>query len=249
LKIKRIRIENPMAALRVLEDEEFVRENMMYVVGVRGERVALRFRRLGLFSFSDEYVLKVVRRRDSLVHFLNGFKSRASISYRVDSDDCVVIRVEFEGPRKWVALPCLLRLAETMIFEAVDRVRSESSASRLHRLSEKLALMSWIAKLLSRSILVKSEIVSVPRGGLVSYIESLLSDTNLRKYRVVYVSGSGEHGAFRIVFVDGSLAGVYINYRGTERSDERALNDFEGFVRIKVYGSMVRDLESLEREL
>lgn len=114
--------------------------------------------------------------------------------------------------------------------------------------SDLLASISWVSKLLMKSVLLRSELTMISKGGLLDSIERLVAEKILQRYPVVYVSGYGDNGTFRILFVGGEIRGVYASVGGKEYvGDERILNEFEGVTRVKVYGSLVKPEEVLQK--
>lgn len=244
-----VRVNNVGLTLRHLKDADFVKSSLPYLTGIKGEKVTLRFTRMLLFHFEDTYDLLVTSINGNVNHVLTGEKSNIKLSFKGSSNKSIVATATYEGPRAWVVGSCLSKLVTTLVREADARageVADTAVKESTTGYSEKLALVSWVSKLLMKSLLIKSEIVAIPRGGLVNYVENLVAEEVLRKYRVVYVSGASDAGTFRLLFVNGSLAGTYVNLGGKEYvGDERVLNEFEGFTKVRVYGSMVKDLSEL----
>ena len=241
-----VRVPKPDLTLKYLRDESLVRSSIPYLVGVVGGKVVLRFTRALLFHFKDAYDVLVKSSNDGVNYLFAGERSNIELAFKASADS-IVGTAAYDGPRAWVVRPCLGKVLNALINEARARAGEAVEAARegTADYSEKLALVSWVSKLLMRSILIKSEIVAMPKGGLVSYVEKL-ADEVLRKYRVVYVSGASDSGTFRLLFINGALAGTYINLGGKEYvGDEKALNLFEGFTQIRVYGSMLDNLDAL----
>jgi len=243
------KVTHPNITLKYLRDEDFIKSSLPYLVGVRKGKITLRFTRMLFFHFEDTYDLLVTSISENVNHILTGRESNIKLTFKKGPNNSIVATATYEGPRAWVVGSCLSKLLTTLIKEADARAREEveATATRVASdYSEKLALVSWVSKLLMKSLLVKSEIVAIPKGGLVSYVENLVAEEILQKYRVVYVSGTSDNGTFRLLFANGSLAGTYVNLGGKEFvGDERALNEFEGFTKVRVYGSMVKDLSEL----
>jgi len=244
-------VEGAARALQMLRDEDFVKSTLPYLVGVSKGKVVLRFRRMMVFHFQDSYELLITTVDGNVNHMLNGERSKIRVTFSAPSKDLITAVATYEGPRAWVVGACLSNLVRALIKEAAARAPPETvtggtTAAGHEDLSRNLALVSWVSKLLMKSLLVKSEIVAIPKGGLVNYVENLITEEVLQKYRVVYVSGTSDKGTFRLLFIDGSLAGTYVNLGGEEFvGDERALNRFDGFTKVRVYGSMIKDVSEL----
>lgn len=220
---------------------------MPYIVARRGDRVTLMFRRL-LFRFQDTYVFRVEEKgQDRVAHYFEGEKSNITIEYRAEGEGTVIAEAEYQGPRKWVVSKYLRKMAESLIEDTalvVEKRRAYAEAEGDY--SQKLASLSWTSRLLLKSLLVRNEITIIPKGGLMSYIEGLIAEKVIQKYPVVYVSGSGDSGSFRLLFVNGRLAGVYAAVGGKEYlGEEKVLNQVEGVTRIKVYATLSKPEEVL----
>ncbi len=242
------RVTNTNLTLKYLKDDDFVRSSLPYLVGVKGSgKVTLRFTRMMFFHFEDNYDLLVTSVNGDVNIILAGERSNIKLTFTASTNNSVAATATYDGPRAWVVSSCLNKLVTTLIKEADARAKEAAETSRTTAdYSEKLALVSWVSKLLMKSLLLKTEIVSIPKGGLVNYVENLIAEEILQKYRVVYVSGSSDSGTFRLLFVSKSLAGSYVNLGGKEYvGDERALNEFEGIAKVRVYGSMIKDLSEL----
>ena len=196
------------------------------------------FRRF-LLRFQDDYEIDVDEDDYGVYVLFNGSKSNIKIYYKLSGKN-ILIYADYNGPRRWIVWPRIKDIAVSTVREAIrlseNRHAGGRSAERDY--SSILADLSVITRLLSKSMLVKSMEVGIQRGGFHGFIEELHETGVLRDYRVVYVSGAGV-GTFRLLFVDGDLAGVYINISGKEIvGDPKALNMLEGLYRVKIYGSL-----------
>ncbi len=223
--------------LKALSDRDLVISSMPCVVARHRDKVRLRFSRLFLFRVEDTYSISLSR-SDSVVQIkLAGDKSTIDLTFFVYVNR-VEYTGEYNGPKPWVVSSCLEEMGESIYHEAISESERIVGPAVSTDFSELLAKMSWISRLLTKSILVKSEVIVINKGGLVSYIENLASSNVLTKFKTVYVSGTSDKGSFRLLFMDGELVGVYAIIGGQEHiGDDKALNDFEGFTRIRVYGS------------
>ncbi len=230
--------------LEMLKDKEFIISSLPCVVARFSNKILLRFSRLFLFRVDDVYSLDIEQIDKGTVIKLFGEKSTVTLIFRLLENDKIEYVGEYNGPKQWVVVPCLEDIGRSVIKDVAEEARRRS-VERSHTAagadySALLAKVSWVSKLLLRSVLIKSEIVAINKGNLISYIEDLASEGVLSKYKTVYVSGTSDIGSFRMLFISGELVGVYSLIRGKEYvGDDKVLNEFEGFTRIRVYGSNV----------
>ncbi len=232
--------------LAVLGDREFVLSSLPYVVGRSADEVTLSFSRL-LLRFRDTYKLKVEGGASPTLvrHVLLGRRSTIVIEYEARKREIDVYGL-YRGPRRWVASKHVRDIAYSLVSEAARLARVRPVDGSGADYSYALSSVSWVSKLVMKSVLVKNELAVIPRGGLVGYVERLVAEKLLERYPVVYVSGSGDRGVFRLLFVDGALRGVYAVVDGREYvGDDRALNALEGLVRVKVYAAVSKPREVL----
>lgn len=231
--------------IEFLSDPDNLLPGMPFVVGLVGRRVKLLFKRF-FFKFQDIYSIEARREGEEEVSLeLEGDKSRIRVLYRVYPSN-VIVFAEYDGPRRRIAWPRVKELALSIAKYAVEhagRVAGAEGEAGGRDYSEKLADLSWVTSLLMKSMLVKSMDVALLRGEFGRFIEDLMHEGLLRKYRLVYVSGSG-NGSFRLLFIDGRLVGVYAAFGGREVvGDASKLNELEGYYKVKIYASVSPKLE------
>ncbi len=231
----------PEKLLKILGDTEFVISNMPYITG-RRDTVKLEFRRLRVFRFSDEYSVSTSENDEHVSIVLIGGKSIIRYTFRPVARR-ILVDIEYKGPRGWIVSKYLEEIARTLVDEA-DR-----KALRLHvglikatkpesSVSKKLGEISWIAKLLMRSVLVRNEVKYLGKKTFPQYLDELLTSTRvIEKYPVVLVSGDGTDARFRLLYVGGRLRGTYVAVGEKEVYDDKGvLDEIEGILRIRVYG-------------
>ncbi len=230
-------------ALRLLADRGFTLSYMPFIVGITGNRVKLLFTRFLVAKYSDEYELSITSSAGVVAHSFTGKQSRFTIEYRVEGEQ-LTARGGYQGPRKWLVSGKLRDIAKSLV-EAALREAEKTGEERgrvggAEDFSENLKSLSWTSKLIMKSMLLRNEATIITKGGLVDYIERLIGEGIVKKYCVVYVSGSSENGSFRLLFVNGELKGVYAIVDGKEYiGDDKALNMLQGVTRVKVYGSLL----------
>lgn len=244
------KIELPVSAdagdvVGVLGDKEFVLSSMPYVVGRSGDAVVLEFRRLRVFRFRDRYVVSVERGDGRVEIMLRGARSVIRLIYSAGGGGLEAVAV-YDGPRRWVVSRYVVEIARGLAEEAARRAVAVRRAEALRApvaggasdYSEKLARISWITRLVMKSVLVKNEIKVLGKGTLHGYIEELVSAEKIfEKYPAVYISGDSEEAKFRLLFIGGELRGVYAVIGDKEYyGDDKPLNEVKGLVKLRVYG-------------
>lgn len=237
---------DPINVIGVLCDKGFVLSNMPYVVGRSGEGIALEFRRLRIFRFRDNYEVLIECGNGSARLRLRGSRSTIELIYSTHSNG-LAAEVTYDGPRKWVVSKYVVEIAESLAREAEREARSKQAVAAAALpagtgsadYSAKLASISWVTKLIMKSVLIKNEVRVLGKGKLHSYIEELLSsgENIFRKYPAIYISGDGDDARFRMLFVGGELRGIYAVVGDKEFfGDDKPLNDVKGLVKLRVYG-------------
>jgi len=105
-------------------------------------------------------------------------------------------------------------------------------------ISSKLASLSFIAKLVSTSMLVYSDKLDLSKTDISLFIEETLR--KFSRYPVTYILGFNDETVFRLLFVNGELKGVYIRMSGKEFYSEEAVSKLNGLFNVSVYASLLR---------
>ncbi|MEB3760058.1 MAG: hypothetical protein GSR72_03730 [Desulfurococcales archaeon] len=230
-----------------LKEKNNLLPSIPYVVGLFNDKLRLMFKRF-FFKFEDTYEISIEHSTDNeIVITLKGDASTIKLLYKIYTNK-ILLFADYTGPRKRIVWPKLRNLAYSILEHAVNHsVNARNLKQTTARdFSRKLADISWISKLLMKSMLVKTMDVSIIKGEFNKFIEDLHSQGIFNKYKVVYVSGSG-NGSFRLLFINGQLAGTYAIISGDELlEDPTALNKIEGLYRVKIYGSFLHSPEAIE---
>lgn len=251
-----MRIEQEKAAqvMRLLADTELIRPAIPGTVGLRGDTVTIMFRRL-FIRFQDNYRLEVSTSQsgNEITIVFRGERSRITISYRV-SGDAMEVYTDYEGPRRLIVRGQVKTIAMSILrhaFTELSRRREEPEQVPGGRGADYSTLLKdppRLMKMLMKSMLVYSrEIRAV--NGIHDVIEHLRSQGIFNKYDHVYVTGSTSDGrvSFRLLFINGSLAGVYANVNGEEKhGDPWIISEAPGIYNVKVYSVMPQGLEVLK---
>ncbi len=244
-KVGEIRYESSIKNLiRVLTSPDDLLPGIPFVVGLSGKRIRLLFRRL-LFRFQDDYEINSEQLEEDEVKLIfKGEKSTIIILFKI-YPRLIQVFADYSGPRKWVVWPRVKDLALSIASFAVEHAGhvEQKEEEVKEDYSKMLADLSWITRLLMKSMLVKTMDVVIRRGEFNKFIEDLHNLGVFKNYKMIYVSGSG-NGSFRLLFINGELVGVYSIVEGDEiLGDTTKLNKLEGYYKVKIYGSITPTLE------
>lgn len=230
-----------------LKEKNNLLPSIPYVVGLFNDKIRLMFKRF-IFKFEDTYEISIDHITDNeMMITLKGDASTIKLLFKIYTNK-ILLFADYIGPRKRIVWPKLRNLAYSILEHAVNHSVNVKNLKQttIADFSLKLADIAWISKLLMKSMLVKTMDVTIIRGEFNKFIEDLHSQGIFNKYKVVYVSGSG-NGSFRLLFVNGKLAGVYAIISGDELlEDSTVLNKIEGLYRVKIYGSLLPSPEVIE---
>ncbi len=228
---------NPDKIVDYLSNTENILPILPYTTGRSRGKVKLEFRRLRVFRFVDEFEVRSIRQDRSLTLLFEGSRSRIRFFFRPE-ESSVTVLIDYDGPRGWIVGKYLSEIASVLVYEADKAVHSTKSIEAVADLSANLARISWISRLLMKSVMIKNETRVVSKGGLLDYIESLITEEKVfSKYPGLYISGDGVNSKMRLLFLNGELKGVYVVLGDKEFfGDENVLKEIGGLMRIRVYG-------------
>ncbi len=228
---------NPDKIVDYLSNIENILPILPYTTGRSRGKVKLEFRRLRVFRFVDEFEVRSIRQDRSLTLLFEGSRSRIRFFFRPE-ESSVTVLIDYDGPRGWIVGKYLSEIASVLVYEADKAVHSTKSIEAVADLSANLARISWISRLLMKSVMIKNETRVVSKGGLLDYIESLIMEEKVfSKYPGLYISGDGVNSKMRLLFLNGELKGVYVVLGDKEFfGDENVLKEIGGLMRIRVYG-------------
>ena len=152
--------------LRVMGDKDFLYESLPFVVGREGDKVKLRFSRL-LFNFEDIYTPHVEHDvgRKFVRYVFEGRRSKLVLEFKSNGAR-ILGEASYSGPRGWIVGKYLGRILESMVDNAAriaDRVARLKTGESDY--SDLLASISWVSKLLMKSVLLRSELTMIRKGG------------------------------------------------------------------------------------
>lgn len=243
---------------RTLQDEDLFLSSLPYVVAREGDSVTLRFRRFGLFTLTKKFTVSLASKSGTSATYAliaEGAMFSIIISY---VEDKLKTEVNYNGEREWIVSKYLDTIAERILnnyykelkkyeaFAARGELREEVKSTK-STLSAELAGLGLSIKIISKSKLVKDEVVKVEKGGLMGYVEKLVLD--YINYPLLYISGDASNGKFKLLVINQEIKGIYANIEGKEYlGDEKVLYNFEGEINIRVYvalsPSLLKELEA-----
>ncbi len=228
---------NPDKIVDYLSNIENILPILPYTTGRSRGKVKLEFRRLRVFRFVDEFEVRSIRQDRSLTLLFEGSRSRIRFFFQ-PNESSIIVSIDYDGPRGWIVGKYLSEIASVLVYEADKAVHSTKSIEAVADLSANLARISWISRLLMKSVMIKNETRVVSKGGLLDYIESLIMEEKVfSKYPGLYISGDGVNSKMRLLFLNGELKGVYVVLGDKEFfGDENVLKEIGGLMRIRVYG-------------
>ncbi|MCQ4345414.1 MAG: hypothetical protein RXQ70_04495 [Sulfolobaceae archaeon] len=219
-------------------DKKNVIDSMPNLVGFTENKVKLRIRRFLFFektleyeltsTFGEGYIQYKFETEDSSVALLvtlNKDKKRILLN--------LVYSGKYENQMK-KSLEEFITNLKTKYLEQKQKLVSTAGET----ISSKLASLSFIAKLVSTSMLVYSDKLDLNKGDISLFIEETLR--KFSRYPVNYILGFNDETVFRLLFVNGELKGVYIRISGKEFYSEEAVSKLKGLFNVSVYVSLLR---------
>ena len=219
-------------------DKKNVIDSMPNLVGFTENKVKLRIKRFLFFekileyeltsTFGEGYIQYKFETEDSSVALLvtlNKDKKRILLS--------LVYSGKYENQMK-KSLEEFMTNLKTKYLEQMQKMVSKVGET----ISSKLASLSFIAKLVSTSMLVYSDKLDLNKGDISLFIEETLR--KFSRYPVNYILGFNDDTVFRLLFVNGELKGVYIRISGKEFYSEEAVAKLKGLFNVSVYVSLLR---------
>ena len=233
-----IAIDDEESGVLWFYDKKNVISSLPNLVGFTENKVRLRIKRF-LFmektleytitsTFGEGYMQYKFENEDSslaLLATLNKDKKRLLMS--------LVYLGKYENQMNKLLKEFMLNL-KTKYLEQKQKMVSTAGET----ISSKLASLSFIAKLVSTSMLVYSDKLDFSKTDISLFIEETLR--KFSRYPVNYIIGFNDETVFRLLFVNGELKGVYIRISGKEFYSEEAIAKLKGLYNVSVYVSLLR---------
>ncbi len=197
--------------------------------------IKLRFSRFLLFSFESKFDITLGYSRDKFIEYklVDPKENTFKILFTVEGEDRVRISLSYSGEKEWIVGNALHKILSELKQGMEKEILKYQVSPHLEDYSHKLAKMSYLTKLIVKSKLIDTEEITVTQGGLVDYLEQIV--TQFAQYPVIYVSGTGS-STFRVLLINGELKGVYILDNNREYfGEEEVLNRLVGEFKLNIY--------------
>lgn len=208
----------------VIKNSDIILSYIPYQVERGKNEITLRFVRYLLFSFKDTFKIEgKIDTKGMIIYTLQSErknKFEIFISLKEDKENSVInIGVKYDGEKEWIVSKFLHEIGESIINGIEKEVKNITVTVTSEDFSENLGRLSFVTKLLMKSRLVKTDKIRISKGQFISLISDIIQE--FMRYQLIYVSGVSENESFRILFVGGSVRGVYVNINGKESFDEK----------------------------
>ena len=213
-------------------------DSMPNLVGFTEKKVKLRIKR---FLFLEK----------TLEYELTSTLGQGYIQYKFETEDSsFTLLVTLNKNKKLIVLSLIYsgkyenqmrKMLEEFIINLKTKyqeLKQKTESTAGETISVKLASISFIAKLVSTSMLVYSDKLDLSKNDISLFIEETLR--KFSHYPVNYILGFNDETMFRLLFVNGELKGVYIKISGKEFYSEEALSKLKGLFNVSVYASLLR---------
>ncbi|MFP3234283.1 MAG: hypothetical protein RXR08_11600 [Sulfolobaceae archaeon] len=231
-----IEINDEEFGIAWFSDKKNVIDSMPNLVGFTEKKVKLRIKRFLLLEKILEYELT-----SSL--------GQGYIQYKFETEDSsFTLLVTLNKNKKLILLSLIYSgkyenqmrklLEEFMINLKTKYLEQKTVSTTGETISSKLASLSFIAKLVSTSMLVYSDKLDLSKTDISLFIEETLR--KFSHYPVNYILGFNDETVFRLLFVNGELKGVYIKISNKEFYSEEAISKLKGLFNVSVYTSLLR---------
>ncbi|MEJ2779522.1 hypothetical protein WIW89_01060 [Stygiolobus sp. CP850M] len=231
-----IEINDGESGITWFYDKKNVIDSIPNLVGFTEKKVKLRIKRFLFLEKTLEYELTSTlgegyveykfENKDSsltLLVTLNKYKKRLLLN--------LIHSGKYENLKDKYLKEFLINLKTKYLEQKMVSKTSET-------ISSKLSSLSYIAKLVSTSMLVYSDKLDLSKNDISLFIEETLR--KFSRYPVIYILGFNDETVFRLLFVNGELKGVYIKISGKEFYSEEALSKLKGLFNVSVYTSLLR---------
>jgi hypothetical protein len=233
---KEIEMNDDEAAKLWFYDKKNIIDCIPNLVGFSENKIKLRAKKFLFLNTTLEYEITSIAGSDYIEYKFN------------NEDSSITLFITFNKNKKHI----LLSLSYSGKFERQMRKVLEEMISNLKRkyleqrtvnkkgetISSKLASLSFVAKLVSTSMLVYSDKLDLSKNDISLFIEETLR--KFSHYPVNYILGFNDETVFRLLFVNGELKGVYIRISGKEFYSEEAVSKLKGLFNVSVYVSLLR---------
>ncbi|MGC9105976.1 MAG: hypothetical protein ACP5HQ_06105 [Thermoprotei archaeon] len=214
--------------------------------------ITIRIRRFLIFSFQDTFKVHVRKLNEqAYVYTLtsdlgNTIEVFIGVAHeRGSGGPEIKVSAVYNGQKAWVIekfIDELVRIQPERLKEAAKRASAPAVPATPPQAGKiDLSRTAIVSRIIMKSRLVEQAEASIRPGQALDVIKELVWKYS-NKYKGIYVSGVSENTIFRLLFLNGELAGVYVNYGGQFTSDLRALKGLSGTFRVNVYVSLTPEI-------
>ncbi|MFP3260488.1 MAG: hypothetical protein RXQ22_06305, partial [Sulfolobus sp.] len=212
-------------------DKKNIIDSIPNLVGFSENRIKLRIRKFLFLNTTLEYEITSFAGRGDYIEYK--FKNK---------DSSITLFITFNKNKKHILLSLsysgkferqMSKVLEEMIGNLKRKYLEQRTVNKKgETISFKLSSLSFIAKLVSTSMLVYSDKLDLSKKDISLFIEETLH--KFSHYPVNYILGFNDETVFRLLFVNGELKGVYIRISGKEFYSEEAVSKLKGLFNVSV---------------
>ncbi|MCQ4367161.1 MAG: hypothetical protein NO114_05835 [Sulfolobales archaeon] len=221
-------------------DKKNVIDSMPNLVGFTENKVKLRIKRFLFLEKTLEYELtSTFGVGEGYIHykFENEDSSFALLVTLNKDKKRILLSITYYGKYENQMIKLLKEFITNLKIKYLEQKQKMVSTAG-ETISSKLASLSFIAKLVSTSMLVYSDKLDLSKKDISLFIEETLR--KFSRYPVTYILGFNDETVFRLLIVKGELKGVYIRISGKEFYSEEAVSKLKGLFNVSVYVSLLR---------
>jgi hypothetical protein len=233
-----IAIDDEESGVLWFYDKKNVISSLPNLVGFTENKVRLRIKRFLLLEKTLEYTITSTFREGYTQYKFENEDSSLALLATLSKDKKhlllnLVYSGKYENQMNKLLKEFMLNLKSKYLEQKQKMVSTAGET-----ISSKLASLSFIAKLVSTSMLVYSDKLDFSKTDISLFIEETLR--KFSRYPVNYIIGFNDETVFRLLFVNGELKGVYIRISGKEFYSEEAIAKLKGLYNVSVYVSLLR---------
>jgi hypothetical protein len=219
-------------------DKRNVIDSVPNLVGFTENKVRLRIKRFLILEKTLEYELTSTFGEGYIQYKFDTEDSSFALLITLDKDKKrILLSLVYSGKYENQMMKLLKEFMANIKTKYLEQSQKRVSTTG-ETISSKLASLSFIAKLVSTSMLVYSDKLDLSKKDISLFIEETLR--KFSHYPVNYILGFNDETVFRLLFVNGELKGVYIRISDKEFYSEEDIAKLKGLFNVSVYVSLLR---------